>query len=81
MGTEQFIPADVQEELINLSSEALYDMLLNGVCTSSSPLLCRICNTVNQLSVFSHLHYKPSEWEYLVGLITATSSRGNSCAA
>ncbi|KAK8814454.1 hypothetical protein WA538_000273 [Blastocystis sp. DL] len=36
-------------------------MLLNGVCASSSPLLCRICNTVNQLSVFSHLQYKPSD--------------------
>ena len=81
MGTERFIPADVQEELIDLSSEALYDMLLNGTCASSSPFLCRICNTVNQLSVFSHLHYKPSEWEYFVGLITATSSRGNSCVA
>ena len=73
LGTEHFIPADVQEELINSSSEALYDMLLNGVC--------RICNTVNQLSVFSHLQYKPSEWEYSVGVITATSSRGNNCVA
>ena len=81
LGTEHFIPADVQEELINSSSEALYDMLLNGVCASSAPLLCRICNTVNQLSVFSHLQYKPSEWEYSVGVITATFSRGNNCVA
>ena len=79
LGTEHFIPSDVQEELISLSSEALYDMLLNGVCVSSSQLLCRICNTVKQLSVFSHLHYSPSEFVYPIDVIEEISSRGNGC--